>query len=366
MIFFSWSKEESKQYAILTKKFLEDLFGRDDLVWFSPESVESGKGLFEFISEGIDRCDSVILFLTRENLYNPWLQFELGSFYVQRKDRKIWPMFFGGGRNKNTTPLEHIRLCKPEKTVFHAIIKLLYDRYKNDEGMLSYETLLERFSKQWDHYLKSLARVREAIIQSDDIYSYVLRLNEECDLGATEGNVFRVNNGFETYSLYDFILRTAKSRLWVFGRKNKKLFDRTNLKYFLSFSKRDQARFSFRCLFLDPSSKNTNLTNAQKKRHFELSLKSCIDDAIDMLREVGMSPYQLLRFYRIVRNDAIIISDNTIYFENVKYDADMRPMHLTDTGFFITSTDTCVGRHFMEVFTDIWDNNSYSLDEIDE
>ena len=232
--------------------------------------------------------------------------------------------------------------------------------------MPSYETLLERFSNLWGGYMESIAKVRETAFSGDDIYSYILRLNDECRLGATEGTVFRVNCGFETYRLYDFILRTTKSRLWVLGRKNKKLFDRTNLIHFQLFSKKDPASFSFRCLFLDPSSKNNNLTNAQKKSHFETSLKTCINDAVDMVREVGMSPFELLRFYRTIRNDAIIISDNTIYFENVKYDADMRPMHLTNTGFFITSTDTCIGRHFLEVFTDFWDNNSYSLMEIYE
>ena len=95
-------------------------------------------------------------------------------------------------------------------------------------------------------------------------------------------------------------------------------------------------------------------------------MKVCIDDAVDVLNEVGMSPSQHLRFYRVIRNDAIIISDNTVFFENVKYDADMKPMHLTGTGFFITSTDTCIGRHFLEVFTGLWDNNSLFWEEIDE
>ena len=366
MVFFSWSKEESKQYAILTKKFLEDVFERRDFVWFSPESMESGKGMFEFITHGIDQCDSVILFLTRENLYNPWLQFELGSFYSLRNDRKIWPMFFGRGKNNNSTPLEHLQLCSPEKNVFLEIVKSLYDKNCGDGEVPSFETLIERFSDLWDGYLRKIAKVREASIQSDDIYSYVLRLNEECNMSATEGNVFRVASGFETSSLYDFILRNTSNRLWVLGRKNKKLFDRTNIERFRSFSKRDPSNFSFKCLFLDPSSKNTNLTNAQKKSHFKDSLKVCINDAVDVLNEVGMTPSQHLRFYRVIRNDAIIISDNTVFFENVKYDADMKPMHLTGTGFFITSTDTCIGRHFLEVFTVLWDNKSYLLEEINE
>ena len=363
MIFFSWSKQESRRYAVLTKNLLEEVFGRTDLIWFSHGSVESGTGLFEFISDGIDKCDSVILFLTRENLYNPWLQFELGSFYSRRKERRIWPMFFGGERNKNTTPLEHIRLCEPEKKIFRSIVEFLYESNSPEKDLPPLDTLLERLSERWEGYIESLAEVRESILQDDDILSYVLRLGEECDMKATEGNVYRVDSGFETYRLYDYILRNTRSRLWVFGRKNKKLFDRTNLQHFRSFAEKDPSLFSFRCLFLDPSPKNTNLTNAQKKSHFETALRTCIDDAVDLLEEVGMTPSERIRFYRIVRNDAVIISDNTVFFENVRYDADMRPMHLTGTGFFLTSADTCIGRHFLDIFTDIWENNSFSFDE---
>lgn len=198
-----------------------------------------------------------------------------------------------------------------------------------------------------------------------EIHDLLFHLSDECNFSGKEGNVFRFNSGFETYELYKFILSNTHKRLWVFGRKNKKLFDRGNVGYFCRFGASVQNGFSLRCLFLDPLANSVILENAQKKKNFENALRVCIDDAVDIIEESGFESKQAVKLYRVIRNDAIIISDNIVFFENVKYSEDMKPSHLTNTGFFVTSIDSCVGEYYLDIFEEAW-KHAYTLRETDE
>ena len=361
MIFFSWSKNDSKQYASLMKEFLETLFKSERLIWFSETDIESGKSFFERISFGLNQCDSIILFLTSENIYNPWIQFELGNFY-NRDSCKIWPLYFDGEIQHNTTVFEHIQILKMNEKNCRSLIEEIYQLYQQ-ELAVSWEEVLEDFSTYWAEFSRKLMKVKNRFSEyaEFDIHNLMFYMGDNFSSPGREASVLRVNQGFETAELYRFILSNTRRRLWVFGRKNKKMFDRGNVEFFNRFGKEIPNGFSLRCLFADPSEDNMNLGHAQKKRNFVDSLKICIDDAADILDEAGFSIGDSIHLYRVLRNDAIIVSDNTVYFENIKYSEDLKPEHLTGTGFFITSADSCVGEYYLNLFDNVWTNDSFVL-----
>lgn len=360
MIFFSWSKEKSKQYAVLTKSLFESIFETDRLIWFSPASIDSGKIFMEDIIAGSGICDSVILFLTKENIYNPWIQFELGLFYG-KNDCHIWPIFFDGPPSQNSTAFEHINMLTVNKDAFAKIISQIFSENASDIPV-SREEALNRLNANWTSYYLKVLKINDpcSYVGESDIHDLVAKLNDECRLFSREGSIFRAESGFETHEFYKFVLDNTHKRLWVFGRKNKKLFDRGNAHYMASFRKSENDHFSLKVLFLDPCSEKQLLDSAQKKRNFKDSLNTCISDAVEILTDSGFDSDQTVRLYRKIRNDAIIISDNVVYFENVKYAEDLKPMHLTDSGFFMTTTETCVGKYYVDLFKEVWDD-SYQL-----
>ena len=354
MIFFSWSKENSKMYASITKDFFNSIFKTDNLVWFSVSNIESGKVFLDEILNSTDCCDSIILFLTKENIYNPWIQFELGLFFGKRNCH-IWPVCFDENLNQNTTAFEHINVLSVNKETFKSIIEQIFIIYQEKIAITKEEVIIN-FDKLWDGYFDQIRKVNNPFyyLGDADIHDLVCKFNDECKVLGKEGSVFRVDSGFETHDFYKFLLKNTHRRLWVFGRKNKKLFDRGNIKFFEDFRKSDNGNFSLKILFLDPQSEKLLLENAQKKKNFEDSLITCINDAIEILDETGFDQLQTIKLYRRIRNDAIIISDNIVYFENVKYSEDMKPYHLTDSGFFITTTETCIGKYYLDLFQDVW------------
>ena len=363
MIFFSWSKENSKRYAAITKEFFNSIFKTDNLVWFSPSNIESGTVFLDEIVNSTKECDSILLFLTKENIYNPWIQFELGLFYGKGNSH-IWPVCFDENLNQNTTAFEHINVLNANKETLRSLVQKINEEYQ-EKINISQEELLSNFDKNWDSYYDQIRKVNNPYyyMGDSDIHDLVCKFNDECKVLGKEGSVFRVDSGFETHDFYKFMLKNTHRRLWVFGRKNKKLFDRGNIQFFEDFRKFNDGDFDLKILFLDPQSEKLLLENAQKKKNFEDSLVNCINDAIEILDETGFDQSEVIKLYRRIRNDAIIISDNIVYFENVKYSEDMKPYHLTNSGFFITTTETCIGKYYLDLFEDVWKISDKDGDE---
>ena len=143
------------------KEFLETLFKSERLIWFSETDIESGKSFFERISFGLNQCDSIILFLTSENIYNPWIQFELGNFY-NRDSCKIWPLYFDGEIQHNTTVFEHIQILKMNEKNCRSLIEEIYQLYQQ-ELAVSWEEVLEDFSTYWAEFSRKLMKVKNRL-----------------------------------------------------------------------------------------------------------------------------------------------------------------------------------------------------------
>jgi hypothetical protein len=60
------------------------------------------------------------------------------------------------------------------------------------------------------------------------------------------------DGGFETHALYSTLSEIAAERLLVFGRKNRKLFNKNHKKFFHGLNQRIEKNFDFRVMFLDP------------------------------------------------------------------------------------------------------------------
>ena len=163
--------------------------------------------------------------------------------------------------------------------------------------------------------------------------------------------------GFETHSLYTAITRITSKRLLIFGRKNRKLFDKNYYSFFQNLKFRIQDGFDFRILFLDPDAPAWVLKCAHKDKDFPNQLISCIKSAYKILIKIGLEPENHIRFYKIHRNIMLYIVDNALLFTPICLDQDGSIEPVTDSPFTILKADSKFGNKLLTYFESVWKNS---------
>ena len=152
-------------------------------------------------------------------------------------------------------------------------------------------------------------------------------------------------SGYESYEFYNAILKTAKKRLYVFGRKNRKLFSKNNTK----IKKLIEDGIDFKCLFLSDKSNASILKIAQENEKFSSDLEKIIlgvkeryKDNLDMFKKYDFQ--QLKRI--IVVDDCFIFVPVTFVNGNVK--------HFTKTEFDLYDANDVDGMNLINDFNKVW------------
>ena len=167
--------------------------------------------------------------------------------------------------------------------------------------------------------------------------------------------------GFESFELYkvilDFFMYTGKY-LWIYGRKNMKLFS-GNYKEFFHYlegktlnGRDDMDGIDFKCLFLDPSSKEVKRAHPQPKL-LESELKSTIYRANSIIHNNAVLK-NCFRLYDTRRDEIIIRVDNCIIYSLPSFDSNGCPQFLTNTAFEVFSVDSAKGKECIDKFQKVW------------
>ena len=357
MIFLSWSKSTSLQVATRTKLLAEEVFDEHDLFWLSSNEIGFGSAIYSEIEAGLAQCDSGISFITPDNIYQPWLNYEAGALRTKSPQSKVWPLLLGSYDVDllRKTPFEHLQVLLFTKK---DILALLLDVADTAGLIASRDAMRARFDALWDAYRTDVERIlgldrASDLMEPDEARLYFMQhWNVACD----SGSVILVPSHFETYDLYQFLLENAKERLWIFGRKNRKLGNRDNIDYMRDLGKRIQANgLDLRLMYFDPKTPDFSPDVLQRKRNFTGALSASVDDMLDLFDEAGIDPVGKVRFYRFLRNEAIMIMDNLVFFTNVRYDLKGKPEHLTDGPFYFCDVNNGVGQAYRQVFLDAWE-----------
>lgn len=81
-VFISWSKEPSREIALLLQKWLRQVIQAVE-PWVSDSDIDAGKKWSREIEETLEKSNVGILVVTRRNLVEPWLLFEAGAIAKQ-------------------------------------------------------------------------------------------------------------------------------------------------------------------------------------------------------------------------------------------------------------------------------------------
>lgn len=354
-VFISWSKAKSKQYALKTKALLENL-DSSIKAFVSEIDIHGGEDVQEKIIQKIVECDKLVLCFTKENKKSPWLLFEAG--YARGLKKVVVPILFDDDPNWHSwidNPMNVAREISPN-----------YKNFQNE--------LLDCFGICWSEknrqkiqrYKKSILEIREKYRQVD-VYceDFVDKLTSN-DAFIVENPFYRGKtafflSGFESFDLYKMIIDSfmyTGKHLWIYGRKNMKLFSGSFSPFFKYLE--EKASFDgmdgidFRCLFLDPDSPEVEKAHRQQEI-FRSELTATILRAKSVVRD-SVPLQKCFRLYSNKREEIIIRLDNCIIYARPNFDANGYPQLLTNSGFEVFSAKSKKGNECIKKFEKIWDN----------
>lgn len=354
-VFISWSKTKSKEYAIETKKILEEINHAIE-AFVSEVDIIGGEDVQRKIVERIINCDILVLCFTKDNKRAPWLLFEAG--YARGLQKTVIPILFDNDYTWHSwidNPMNIVRELKFKSLDFKKNFFRSFCIIETDES-----------NKLFEEYKNSINCINERFkpvdAQCEDLVEYLL--NDKAFVMANpyfrDKSAFFMT-GFESYELLKVVTHSfmyTGKYLWIYGRKNMKLFGGSFKEFFLYLH--DKAAYEhlgmdgidFRCLFLDPSSEEVNRAHVQQEI-FIAELKATILRAKD---EIGENEQlkKCFKMYSDRREEIIIRIDNSIIYSRPSFDSKGRPHLLTNTAFEVFSVNSTKGKECIKKFNNVW------------
>lgn len=354
--FISWSKRTSMEYALKLKDLLESIDPQIE-AFVSERDIIAGEDAQEKIINKIIECDKLILCFTKENKQSPWLLFEAG--YARGLHKTVVPFLFDIDTNWHSWVDNPMNVAKEISFNHYSFIdKFIHCLELNDTVII--RNKIELFKTDIIN-LKEENRVVDA-----ECEDFVDRLTSSKAF-TLENPIFRNRiayffTGFESFDLYKAItesfLYTGKF-LWIYGRKNMKLFGGNFKEFFRyldekSYNHEDMAGIDFRCLFLDPDSAEVTRAHPQQDI-FKYELTSTLLRARDVIGD-NKRLKKCFRLYSNKREAIIIRLDNCIIYSRPMFDSKGIPQLLTDSKFEVFSVESNKGQECIREFENVWNN----------
>lgn len=163
---------------------------------------------------------------------------------------------------------------------------------------------------------------------------------------STTEDEIKFDAGYESYEFYNAILNSAKERLYIYGRKNRKLFTKNNTK----IKKLIDNNIDFKCLFLSNKSSESILNMAQDNDNF----KNDLEKIISKVKEKFNDNLECFRKYDFQQTKRIIIVDDLIIYVPVTFE-NGSVKHFTKKEFSIIKSNSKLGMSLLAEFKKVWD-----------
>ena len=124
-VFLSWSGEESKLYAEAWKKWMSDVFS-DVETFLSSKDIKAGKEWRRELGKQIRNAKVGIVFITAENMREPWILFESGALAIAKR-RILVTYMVSGSPDNLPSPLSAFQWINSDKEGAGKIYQLLED-----------------------------------------------------------------------------------------------------------------------------------------------------------------------------------------------------------------------------------------------
>lgn len=184
------------------------------------------------------------------------------------------------------------------------------------------------------------------------IDNVVAKLNDYIELPDIKQNqMIQYNAGYETYAFYKFLLNNVEKRLFIFGRKNKKLASNDFDEAFINLL---QKTTNVQILYLNPDIEISLNGSAQDIECFRDNLILSIKTMSERFDKSNFDMELFCRMYKEPRDSEIIIADDVIFYKDLEYSEDGKPIHLTNSSFNIVPINSTIGNKYYEKFVETW------------
>lgn len=354
-IFISWSKSKGCELAQNTKLLLETLIP-DAKVFMSEVDICAGEHVQNKIIQNIEQCDILVLCFTSENKKSPWLLFEAG--YASGLHKCVIPFLFDKDSLWHSwidNPMNIAREIDFCKDSFEIDILKAFSLKKSPYTESCINTFKENVDKIKDKY-------RVVDIQCEDFVERLTAVKKfTINSPFYQDKVAYFLSGFETFELWNAIIQSflyTGKYLWIYGRKNMKLFGGNFNELFEYLDKKSihpgMDGIDFKILFLNPKSEEIHYAHKEQDI-FEPELLSTIFRAKKI---VGGNKIlqQCFKMYSNRREEIIIRVDNCIIYAKPHFDINGMPNIMTNGNFEVFSTSSEKGKQCISKYLEIWAN----------
>ena len=149
----------------------------------------------------------------------------------------------------------------------------------------------------------------------------------------------------------------AENKLYIYGRKNRKAFDKEHKHFFQDLNKKIKNVFDFRVFFLDPEAPEHVISGAHQDDDFIEQLEDCIENAKKVLIRNNIKIEKICRKYSVYRNIALLVVDEAVIYSPIVSDTLGKVKALTKAPFHIVGSDSEFGAELVEDFLAKWENS---------
>lgn len=352
-VFLSWSGERSHLLASLLHEWLPDVL-QPISPWISDEDIPKGKLWGRELSASLEAHDVGILCVTHENCETPWMAFEAGALSKALDNSRVCPLLFGLSPEELAGPIACFQATVFEQRDLLTLVRQLNKRLGESE--VEDARLVKQFNRVWPELAARVERVGSMPIRgdSDTMRRVISTFSRTASTRARLCSVAHFNSGFESAGIYESAAEIARSRMLVWGRKNRKLFDKEQRAFFEGLAERIRGGFDLRLLFLDPHAPEHVLREAHHDSDFPTQLAACVRNAATLLERNGIDPASHCRTYSTHRPLHLIAVDDAIMFTPIKIGPHGCAQELTKCSFCVTNSSVGYGAELLESFEQQW------------
>lgn len=353
-VFLSWSGPKSRAFAEALRDWLPRVL--DIEPWMSAEDIGKGERWADILGRTLEEHDVGILCVTPENSIAPWLLFEAGALSKSLSRGRLFPLLLGMSPTELTGPLSGFQATVLERADMAAMMRSLAKLAgKPKESIVD-----DRFNTFWPRLADRAEEISRMVLpgESATITNVVSAFARHGLPEPAIGSQVNFSGSFESHALYEAVTSIAAKRLWLLGRKNRKLFDKEHKDFIAALPKLLVAGFDFRVLFLSAESPSHILDSAHADPDFANSLRVCHDRAVRALREAGIDPAKHCRTYAFTRTVSCVIVDDAVIYSPIQIDAAGRALPLTKTPFSVVNSGSPLGQMCERNFETYWEQGT--------
>jgi len=168
-VFFSWSGTLSKSIASVFYKWLPSVL-QNVRPYLSAEDIDKGDKWLNNISHSLEETSIGLVFVTKENVTAPWINYETGALSNSLKASNVCPILIDlqKGEIDSRNPLFHYQATAVnDKDDIFKLLKTINNQQQADMKV-SDEALKQVFEWGWPTLNSELDRILQSIKQSKE------------------------------------------------------------------------------------------------------------------------------------------------------------------------------------------------------